>query len=57
VSAEKFLVEGQKNHQDQEIASISLHFISGGLEGALGMYPGLTSRECCARIVRSKDHI
>jgi len=32
----------QKKHQNQEIAqaSASLYFISGGLEGTLGMHPG-----------------
>jgi len=40
----------QRKHQDREIVPISsLHFISGGLEDALGMHPELTLREGCTK--------
>jgi len=42
--------KGVKEHQDREIAPISLPpFISGGVEGALGMHPELISRERCTK--------
>jgi len=45
VSAEIFFGRGQKEHQDREIAPISLlPFYLWGLEGALGMHPELTSK-------------
>jgi len=57
VSVEKFLGRReQKKHQDREIAPINLllHFMSGGLEGALGVHPGLTSREHCTKSTAQK---
>jgi len=53
VSAEKIFQVGEeakvtlrpKNSTNQPL----LHFISGMLEGALGMHPGLTSRKRCTK--------
>jgi len=53
VLAEKFSGErGQKEQTPRPRNStnkLQLHFISGWLEGALGMHPWLTSRERCTK--------